>query len=64
MNTDLEEEHGQDAFGIFHSCGVLQTFVNIFAVADFDNPDGQYRILNRVNDTVAPLPNTIELLPC
>ena len=64
MNTDLGEEHGQNAFGIIHSCGNLQPFVNIFAVADFDNPDGQYHILNRVNDTVAPLPNTIELLPC
>jgi hypothetical protein len=56
--------NGRDAFGLLHSCGILQPFVNIFAVAYFDDPDGQYLILDRVSDTVAPLPNAVEFLSC
>ncbi len=56
----LKEEVGDS--WVFTSWVKLQPLVNIFSVANLHDPDGQFVILNRINDAVIPLSNTIELL--
>ena len=39
----------------------LLASVNIFSIADFDHVDNQHHIINRVENTVVPLSNSITL---